>query len=162
MRGEVLNFIIGIGEYVISDNTNDVLKTFALSSCVALTVYNPIKKVLGMVHIALPNSEIMQNRIIANPAYYADTAIPMLLHKICLGYSCTKDELEIKLFGGANSIREDDVFKIGIRNIEMVEFLLSQMGLKICYTDIGGNTVRSIAADVATGTVKVVYQRLSI
>lgn len=154
--------IIGIGEYAISDDINDVLKTYALSSCVALTVYSPIKKILGMVHIALPNSEIMQNRIIANPAYYADTAVSMLIHKACLGYGCTRRELELRLFGGAQSIRKDDIFKIGVRNIEMVESVLSQMNLRICYSDVGGNTTRSIAADVATGTVKVVYQPLSI
>lgn len=154
--------IIGIGEYVITDDADDVLRTFALSSCVALTVYSPIKKVLGMVHIALPNSEIMQNRIIANPAYYADTAVPMLINKACLGYGCTMGELELRLFGGAQSINKDDVFKIGTRNIKMVESVLRQMNLKICYSDIGGNMTRSIAADAATGTVKVVYQPLSI
>ena len=154
--------VIGIGEYAITNDTNDVLKTFALSSCVALTVYSPIKKILGMVHIALPNSEIMQNRIIANPAYYADTAVPLLIHKACLGYGCTKGELELRLFGGAESIRKDDVFNIGIRNIKMVESVLSQMNLKMCYSDTGGNTTRSIAADVATGTVKVIYQPLSV
>ena len=154
--------IIGIGEYYIADDICDVLKTFALSSCVALTVYSPIKKILGMVHIALPNSEIIQNRVIANPSYYADTAIPLLIHKICLGSGCTKGELEIKLYGGAQSIRKKDVFNIGIRNTEMVELILSQMNLKICYSDIGGNTARSIAVDVATGSVKVIYQHLCI
>jgi len=154
--------IIGIGEYAISDDASEVLKTFALSSCVALTVYSPIKKVLGMVHIALPNSEIMQNRVVANPAYYADTAVPLLIHKMCIGYGCIKEELEVRLFGGAESVRKDDIFNIGIRNIQMVESVLSKMDLTICYSDTGGNTTRSIAADVATGTVKVVYQTLSI
>lgn len=154
--------IIGIGEYTITDDTDAVLRTYALSSCVALTVYDPTKKVLGMVHIALPNSEIKQNGMIANPAYYADTAIPMLIHKACLGYGCTKDKLELRLYGGAQSIRKDDVFSIGIRNVEMAKLMLKQMNLMLCYSDIGGNTARSVAADVATGTVKVVYQPLCI
>lgn len=160
--GEIIDIIIGIGEYAISDDIKDELKTFALSSCVALTVYSPIKKVLGMVHIALPNSGIMQNRVIAKPTYYADTAIPLLIDKICWEHGCTKNELQLKLFGGANSIRKDDVFKVGIKNIEMTKAVLSQMNLSLCYIDIGGNIARSITADVATGTVKVVYQLLSI
>jgi chemotaxis protein CheD len=154
--------IIGIGEYAISDDTSDVLKTFALSSCVALVVYSRIKKILGMVHIALPNSGIMQNGVIENPGYYADTAVSMLIRKACFEYGCTKEELELRLFGGAQSIREGDVFKIGIRNIEMVLSVLSQMNLKICFYDTGGKSARSIEAEVATGTVKVAYQPLSI
>jgi len=158
--------IIGIGEYAISDDKNDVLKTYALSSCVALTVYSPIRKVLGMAHIVLPNSlsnsEIMENRIISNPAHYADKAVPMLINKICLGYGCMREELELRLFGGAQPIRTNDVFNIGLRNVEMVELILKQMNLKLCCSDTGGNTIRSIMADVATGTVKVVYQPLLI
>ena len=154
--------IVGIGEYAISGDINDILKTFALSSCVALTAYDPIKKILGMVHIALPSSETMKNRIIANPAYYADTAVPLLIHKMCPGYGCIKEELEIRLFGGSESAREDEIFNIGMSNIQMVESVLSKMNLAICYSDTRGNMTRSITADVATGTVKVVYQPLCI
>ena len=46
--------IIGIGEYIISDDPEDSIKTFALASCVAVTFYNPFIHLAGMVHIALP------------------------------------------------------------------------------------------------------------
>ena len=154
--------IIGIGEYTISNDINDVIKTYALSSCVALTAYDPIKNVLGMVHIALPNSGIMQNGVVENPAYYADTALPLLINKMCIGYGCIKAELEIRLFGGADSVRKDDVFNIGKRNLKMIESILQQMKLKSCYSDSGGHLSRSIKADVATGTVKVVFQPLNV
>lgn len=153
--------IIGIGEHVISNDINDVLKIYALSSCVALCAYNPINKILGIVHIALPNSAIMQDKIVASPTYYADTAVPLLVHKMCLGYGCSKNEIEIRLYGGAESTRKDDAFNIGKMNLEMVESALKQMQLGACYSDTGGYISRSIEADVATGTVKVVYQPLS-
>ena len=76
--------IIGIGEYTITEDINTVVKTYALSSCVALTAYDSFRKVLGMVHIALPSADIVQNRAIANPAYYVDTAVRMLITKIRL------------------------------------------------------------------------------
>ncbi len=160
--GGVLDRVLGIGEYFIAEGISDVLKIYALSACVALTAYSPIKKILGMVHIALPNSEIMQNRIIANPSYYADTAVPLIINRLCLGFGCTKGELEIRLFGGAQPACENDTLNIGMRNTEMVESVLGRMNLRICYSDTGGNMARSIAADVATGAVKVVYQPLSI
>ncbi len=107
-----MDMIIGIGEYTITDDINAVIKTYALSSCVALTVYDPIKKILGMVHIVLPSCEIMHNGGDINPAYYADTAVPMLINKVCLGYGCNKEGLELKLYGGAKSVRKKDVFNI--------------------------------------------------
>lgn len=148
--------IIGIGEYAISNCTGEVLKTYALSSCVALTVYEPIKKVLGMVHIVLPG----RGEPVSNPWYYADSAIPMLIQKICMGYECKMEDLEIRLYGGAQSICKKDVFNIGLSNIEKIKSVLERMKLKVCFDDTGGNTIRSISADVATGTVKVEYQPL--
>lgn len=144
--------VIGIGEYAISDNTEDVLKTFALSSCVALTAYYPRNKVMGMVHIALPFS---QEKQIHNPFYYAETAIPALIEKMCIQYGCNKPGLEIKLYGGAESTRKGDVFNIGKRNMEMIVSILNRMNLPVRFCDTGGHLSRNISADVATGAVKV-------
>jgi len=54
--------IIGIGEYAISSSEDDIIKTYALASCVGLVVYNPIAKIVGMVHIALPDSNINRDK----------------------------------------------------------------------------------------------------
>ncbi|MFA5537180.1 MAG: chemotaxis protein CheD [Bacillota bacterium] len=154
--------IIGIGEYAVSSDLNGTIKTYALATCVALTAYSPKEKVLGMVHMALPDSNITQNAGILNPAYYVNTAIPLLIQNICLLYGCKKEELVLKLFGGARSIRKDDLFKIGIRNLEMVEAVLKQLNLKISHYDVGGNTSRTVEANIATGETKVAYQALII
>lgn len=153
--------IIGIGEYAISNDRNDVIKTFALSSCIAMTAYNPNDRILGMVHIALPYSKITQDKIISSPAYYADSAVPLLIHEMCLEYECIKKNLEIRLYGGAESINKNDIFNIGKRNLEMVKSILKEMDLRECYSDTGGYLSRNIEADVATGAVKVICQPLN-
>ena len=94
--------IIGIGEYAISEHTNDILRTFALSSCVALTAYSPVKRVMGMVHIALPSSQIWQSSKLS-PAYYADTAVAMLINKICMLYGCAKGKIDPVGFRGEST-----------------------------------------------------------
>ncbi len=154
--------IIGIGEYAVSGGLQDILKTYALSSCVAVVAYSRKNRILGMVHIALPNSAIMRDRIITGPAYYADTGVPLLIREMCLVHGCIKDELEISVFGGAESINSDDVFNIGKKNLEMVEAMLEQMELTVCCSDTGRCLSRSVEADVATGVVKVVCQPLCI
>lgn len=157
-----MNKVIGIGEYAISDDVKVAIKTFALSTCVALTVYSPVKKVLGMVHIVLPSSEIRVNKKGTGPAYYADTATPMLVNRICYRYGCKEEELRLMLFGGALSVQGNDIYNIGSRNIEAVNSILKGMNLKVCYSDTGGYKSRSITADVATGTVKVKYRPMTI
>ena len=57
-----MNRIVGIGEYVISNAPEDFIKTFALSSCVAVTFYNPSIHLAAMVHIALPTTTDLEGR----------------------------------------------------------------------------------------------------
>jgi len=160
MKGETMDRIVGIGEYAVSNNKNDIIKTFALGSCVAVTVYSMIKNVAGMVHIALPspNSSNIDN----NTCYYATTAVPFLINKICYEFGCLKDELEIEVFGGAKSVRENDIFKIGQRNVETVKRILNELKLNYTATEIGGTFSRTLEMDVATGKVKVALQPITI
>ncbi len=154
--------IVGIGEYVVSGYQNDILKTFALASCVGITIYDPVNKVLAMAHIVLPDSKILGVKPVDNPAYYVNTAVPLLFSKLCPDYKQRKDELEIKIYGGANSIRETDSFKVGLRNLEMLKSKLKEKGMRVSYSDIGGTVSRSLTAYVASGLVRVNYQPLKI
>ena len=68
-----LELVVGIGEYRVSRQKNAVLKTYALSSCVAVTAYSPAQQAAGMIHIALPAPFTgAQGQL--RPAYYAVTA----------------------------------------------------------------------------------------
>jgi len=76
-----MEHVIGIGEYHITNSLEDTIKTYALGTCVSLTIYCRKKKVLGMVHIALPEATA---RSTGNPAgYYADTVVQLLINSIC-------------------------------------------------------------------------------
>jgi len=101
-----MNLNVGIGEYAVS-NKNDMIKTYALASCVAITVFCPKNKIAGMAHIALP-SPITASEDTMRPCYYANMAVPLLINKICQDFGCCKEDLEIKFFGGAKSIQKKD------------------------------------------------------
>lgn len=146
--------IIGIGEYVISDAPEDFIKTFALSSCVAVAVYNPVIHLAGMIHIALPNPADLEETQ-RRPGYYATSGIPILIHKMCWGYGSQRKDLQVKLFGGAVSLRTDDYFKIGPKNLKAVREVLSGMDLKIVGAHIGGVISRSITMSVQSGEVEI-------
>ncbi|NTV78293.1 MAG: chemotaxis protein CheD, partial [Clostridiales bacterium] len=75
--------VVGIGECIVSNDPGDVIKTYALASCVAVTVYSREKKVAGMVHIALPERMRSFDDSYEKPCYYATLAVPFLMNKIC-------------------------------------------------------------------------------
>jgi chemotaxis protein CheD len=154
--------IVGIGEFIISNDSADILKTFALASCIGLTMYSPSRKVLGMAHIALPYSLNNCGDNAYQPAYFADLAVPLLLKKLSLDYGCSKHELIVHLFGGAQSIRETDFFQIGLRNSTAVKQILSANHLSYHDGETGGTNSRTISMDVAKGNVKIDFQPLKI
>ncbi|SPF49298.1 putative chemoreceptor glutamine deamidase CheD [Candidatus Desulfosporosinus infrequens] len=146
--------IVGIGEYIISNVPGDFIKTFALASCVAVTVYNAFIPLSGMIHIALPNPvDIEQAK--RRPGYYATSGIPLLVHKLCREYGSQRGDLQVKLFGGAVSLKTDDYFKIGLKNIKAVRETLLDMNLKITEAQIGGAISRSITMNVLSGKIEI-------
>jgi len=76
------NLILGVGEFGASKNPSDIVKTFALGSCVAVVLMCPRTRTVGMVHVALPESKINPEKVKTRPGYFADTGIPALLQKM--------------------------------------------------------------------------------
>jgi chemotaxis protein CheD len=156
-----MEIVIGLGEYAISNKPEDYIKTYALSSCVAITTYCREKKALGMVHIVLPNSTINPNLSIEKPCYFADTAVPFLIQETCKLAYCSKDDLIIGIFGGAKPIRRKDIFNIGDRNVEEAIFQLNKLGIKANHIDTSGAHSRTLMMDVSSGTPKIYYQKIT-
>ena len=154
--------IVGIGNYAVSNSKNDILKTFSLASCVALTVYCPSKNASGMVHIALPAPDPLNDDSNKRPYYYATTAVPLLINRMCYEYRCNKNDLGIKLFGGADSIQINDQFEIGKKNLYYIKEILDYMGLKNDASETGGNCSRTLEMDVFTGKIKLTMQPIMI
>lgn len=156
-----MDIIVGIGEIGVSHNAEDFLKTFALASCVGVTVYSPVKKVAGMAHMALPYSSYPKE-LKKRAGYYVSSGIDLLLNTVCSRYGCNLKELDIGVFGGADSIRDEDIFLIGRRNIEQVRASLHNLGIRHFFEDISGNVSRTVELEVATGRINVIKGPINI
>jgi chemotaxis protein CheD len=153
-----MEYIVGIGEYAISANSNDVIKTFSLGTCVGLVVYSKSKKVMGLAHIALPDSNINLEDSEGCPARYADKAVDLLVNEMKYRYACSSYDLEVAIIGGFDG-KMNDNFKIGERNIEVVTEKLKKMGIRCNSIETGGNKSRTVTAYVETGEVEILsYQ----
>ncbi|MCQ2506909.1 MAG: chemotaxis protein CheD [Lachnospiraceae bacterium] len=133
----------------------DRITTLGLGSCIGVVIYDPIKKVSGMVHIMLPDSTKIQNK--ENRAKFADTGIEDLLANI-LAKGAIKRNLVAKIAGGAQMFAfstNNDMLKIGARNAEACKSVLAKFGIPIIAEDTGANFGRTIEFDPETGQLLV-------
>jgi chemotaxis protein CheD len=146
--------VVGIGEYKISADQSDIIKTYALGSCVAVIIYDKIKNIAGMIHIALPESSVDTEKAKKMPGHFADTGIPMFIEDL-KKRGVLKANIWIKLAGGANVMDPDLIFDIGKRNALAIKKVLWRNNLGPVAEDIGGNYSRTVSVQVSSGEITV-------
>ncbi len=153
-----MEHIVGIGGFAVSKSPDDVIKTFALSTCVGLVLYSLRKRVMGMAHIQLPECRTMGPG--DKPSRFANTA-PEFLIKEMQRYAVTPRELLISLYGGIDAKGENDCFRIGEKNLHNVKTTLRAMGLAYKEVDTGGQESRTLVAYASTGIVEVIKRPMA-
>lgn len=152
-----MDVIVGIGEFKISNNKEDVLKTFALASCIGLLAHCPVLGVSGLIHIALPDQGI-SDQALNKPAYYASMGLPLFIDAMKKDFGCIEKDIKVNVFGGADSIHKNDMFNIGKKNLLYVKSFLDAKGLNYTMQDVGGHISRTIEVHPTTGAFKVYTQ----
>ncbi|MCY3410692.1 MAG: chemotaxis protein CheD [Candidatus Heimdallarchaeota archaeon] len=142
-----------IGE-IVTGNLNQILAATALGTCVAVILYDSLKKIAGLAHIALPSSQEISSHSKVKPAKFADIAIPNLIMML---KELGAWDLKAKLAGGAEVVRRKDQTKdhIGIRNAAVVKSLLKEHGIPIIAHDLGGQTSRSVNFNINTEVLEI-------
>lgn len=141
---------VGIAELKIGKSPEKII-TIGLGSCVGVTLYDPISKIGGMVHIMLPNSKEIKNN--DNVAKFADTGIPKLLQEV-IKKGAKKNNIVAKMAGGAqmfNLSTNNNALRIGDRNIIATKKILQELNIPIKANDTGQNYGRTIILDLNTG-----------
>lgn len=146
------DIIVGISDFKVSNNINDVLVTYALGSCIGVTVYDPVAKVGGLLHFMLPESSLDIRKAGENPAMFADTGIP-LLFKTCYELGAKKKRMIVKVAGGASILDDANFFRIGQKNITAMKKLFWKNNVFIEGEDTGSNCNRTFSIHISTGKV---------
>jgi chemotaxis protein CheD len=150
---------VGIGEFVVSNNTDESLTTVALGSCVAVCLWEPHVRVAGLLHFLLPDSSLNQARAQREPAVFADTGIAQMFHA-AYALGAQKPRCQIRLVGGAEigghrATGTEGVFNVGRRNVIAARGILWRNGVLVEGEDIGGAVPRTLTMSVADGRVTV-------
>lgn len=148
-RGDTV--VVGVGGMAVLRSSRGRLVTYALGSCVAVAVHDREAGIGGMAHIQLPSSALVQGGE-AEPARYADLAMPMLFAEIeRLG--AVRTRLRVTLAGGADGAC--DVFAIARRNLTAVRRWLWRTGIMVAGEDTGSHGPRTMILAMADGTTLV-------
>jgi len=142
--------VVGISDCKISGDPDDLLITYALGSCIAVILYDPVVKVGGMLHYMLPDSSIDRNKAQQNPFMFADTGIPRLLETV-RARGAQPGRMVVRLAGGAQVMDSQGTFQIGKRNYLAARKILWKAGILIASEAVGGEVSRTTRLEMSTG-----------
>jgi chemotaxis protein CheD len=141
---------IGIGEWAVTRDASESLKTYALGSCVAVIIYDSRLLLAGMIHVALPDSKVDAERAKSLPGYFADTGLPVMIEEM-KRRGAVRANVWVKLVGGASVMDPGGFFDIGKRNILAAKRILWGSSLGPIAEDTGGALSRTVTIDASSG-----------
>jgi chemotaxis protein CheD len=132
--------------------------TTILGPCLAVTFWCRRSHVAAICHAMLPVAPT-GGRSPAGAARwkYVSEAIPEILARF-VRKGLRPTSLEIKLFGGADLLRDSassPAGQIGSQNVRLARELLAGRRLAVRASDVGGNTGRKLVFNTLTGDVDI-------
>lgn len=141
---------VGMADLRVTADPASVLVTYALGSCIAVLVHDPVRRAAGMIHYMLPLSSITPEKSRERPAMFADTGIPLLFESM-YALSCKKADLVVRVVGGASIQDENSTFEIGKRNYVVLRKLFWKAGVAIAAEAVGGTVSRTVRLFTSDG-----------
>ncbi|MDV6376692.1 chemotaxis protein CheD [Sporosarcina sp. GW1-11] len=145
---------VGIADMNIA-KAPQTIRTSGLGSCVGVVLYDSTKKIAGMVHVMLPDSQLGKTAQL-NVAKFADTGIHAMIEML-KAQGVRPFSIKAKIAGGAQMFQfgSNDTIRIGPRNIEAVKQELKRYSIQITAEDTGGSSGRTIEFDPETSILHV-------
>ncbi len=129
-----------------------IIITYALGSCIGITLYDPAIRLGGLLHIMLPARTDPNDPKIYK---YADSGLHEMIRKLS-AFGMVKSRTIVKIAGGAKMFEirgNSDFGNIGQRNAAMVKKILMEERMRISAEDTGGNSARTMLLNVGNGDV---------
>ena len=132
----------------VKTGTEDAtLVVSALGSCIAVMVLDREQKVGGIAHVMLPGQAAPAKTGVRHR--YAVDAVSELLERL-LALGSRMSDLTVCLAGGGNVLeREQDL--ICTRNIASVTEVITEKGLAVAASSLGGTRRRRVKLDIGRG-----------
>jgi len=147
-----MNIVIGVADCHVTNDVSNVLVTYALGSCVGVSIYDPIARVGGLLHFMLPEAPADAAQTGKNPYMFADSGIPMMFRE-AYEKGAQKARLRVRVAGGAQIMDDRGVFNIGKRNCLAMRKIFWKAGVIVHAEETGGTCPRTMRLDLASGRI---------
>jgi chemotaxis protein CheD len=147
-----MNIVIGVADCHVTGDTSSVLVTYALGSCIAVAIYDPVAEVGGLLHFMLPEAPADAAQTGKSPYMFADSGIPMMFRE-AYEKGAQKLRLRVRVAGGAQIMDSHGVFNIGQRNCVAIRKIFWKAGVMVHAEETGGNTARTMRFEMASGRI---------
>jgi len=123
-----------------------------LGSCVSVTFFAPRVGLGAIFHALLPKaSEYRLHAPDQTPYKFVDTAIELLVARF-VRRGVPLHDIECKVFGGASALFAEEM-SVGRKNVEVAFATLSDLGLRVAASNVGGDAGRKIVFSTSTGEI---------
>ena len=145
------NITIKMGEGAVN-NAPQIISSQGIGSCVVVTIYDPRRKMGGMAHIMLPDSNGVNGQDF--PYHYADTAITALVGKL-RSMGAVQRNMVAKITGGAQMFicSNGSGPGIGKQNVSSVRRILDRELIPLSGEEVGGSCGRNVEFYLDSGKV---------
>lgn len=144
---------VGLAERHVTNDVHATIITYALGSCLGITLWDPERRIGGLMHLMLPDSNVNAERAASQPFMFVDTGVPRFF-KEAYALGAEKSRLVVCVAGGATlGAPGESCFQIGQRNIAALRKLFWKNGVLIRGQDTGGRTPRTMSINVGNGEV---------
>lgn len=141
---------VGMADLNICSSPDSII-TLGLGSCVGVILYDPGRKVAGMLHAMLPDSKTIRNN--TNRLKFVDTGMDDLMAEM-MKAGCSKTRMVAKLAGGAQMFAfgaVNEMGRIGDKNVEAAKKKLASFNIPLIAEDTGLNYGRTVEFFPETG-----------
>jgi len=148
----MIRIIVGMADMGVSSDPEATLITYALGSCIGVSLYDSVAQVGGLLHFMLPESKLDPQKAQKNPWMFADTGIPLFFKELYrLGGE--KGRLRVTVCGGAQVMDAEGFFNIGKRNYMALRKLFWMNNVLIQAEAVGGQVNRTVRLELSSGKV---------
>ena len=140
---------VRIGAMEVATNPR-ILKT-VLGSCVALVLYDKVRRIGGMAHIFLPRKKPGADN--EPDSKFADTAAPALL-KAIQEIGAKKENTFAFMVGGGNifkALRKSDLPTVAEQNVAVTKESIKELKIPLLGCDVGRDKGCKVTFDLSTG-----------
>ena len=146
----IMNVIVGVADMKVSNDSDSIVVTYSLGSCIGIGVYDETARVGGIAHFMLPESKLDLTKAKKNPYMFADTCIPRLF-KSMYQLGATKQRMRVIVVGGAQILDSKGFFNIGKRNCMAVKKIFWKNNVMISYKNVEGTVNRTLKLTIKNG-----------